>query len=154
MEHRVRLTTACALLVLFAAMAMFARPTCAQQPHSGTAPNISGGQILPMAKFYTGPLERIGTFPGKLVCLRCDLAPSKASAAQCKKEGHVHALSMDDGSMIHPLLATSSEVLARINSPELHHQEVKVHGKYYVSTGAILVSSIERVNKLIDHLEE
>lgn len=114
----------------------------AEEGHTVSNLPPPGGQSLAMAKFYAGPLETIGTFPGKLVCLRCDLAPSPGSAEQCKKEGHKHALSMEDGSMIHPLLASDEKVLEQINSAELHHKQVRVEGKYYVSTGAILVGRI------------
>jgi len=61
---------------------------------------------------------------------------------QCKKEGHRHALSMDDGSMIHPLLAGNKEVLEQINSDELHGKEVTVRGKYFPSTGWIFVNQV------------
>lgn len=114
----------------------------ARAQHPPQEPDPPGGQTLSMAKFYAGPLERMGTFPGKLVCLRCDLAHSTQRAEQCQKEGHVHALSMDDGSMIHPLLAGTEEALKQINSPQLHGKKVKVDGKHYVMTGAILVSRI------------
>ncbi len=98
-----------------------------------------GGSILSMARFYGGSLGRIGNYPGKLVCLRCDLKPAPGAMAQCEKEGHHHALSMDSDGMIHPLLPGTEEVLKQINSGELHDKEVTVHGKYYPATGAILV---------------
>ena len=44
--------------------------------------------------------------------------------------------------MIHPLLAGTDEMLKRINSSELHDKKGVVTGKYYPSTGAILVSSV------------
>ena len=44
--------------------------------------------------------------------------------------------------MIHPLLPGTAEVAAKINSRALHGKKVKVAGKYYPSTGAILVSRI------------
>ncbi len=112
-----------------------------EHTHGRGAPE-SGGSVLGMAKFYPGVGDRVGTFPGKLVCLRCDLKGGSEAMAACAKEGHRHALAMDGGSMIHPLLAGTEEVLARINSAELHGKHVEVRGKYYPSTGVILVDRI------------
>jgi hypothetical protein len=100
------------------------------------------GSILSMAWFYSGSSGRIGNYPGNLVCLRCDLKPGPGAMAQCKKEGHRHALSMDSDGMIHPLLAGTDQVLNQINSGQLHDKQVVVHGTYYPSTGAILVDRI------------
>jgi len=111
-----------------------------EKQHSVSEVSRAGGRSLAMAKFYTGPLETVGTFPGKLLCLRCNLA--HGSAAECAKEGHRHVLSMEDGSMIHPLLAGTEEIFKQLNSNELHNKKVKVDGKYYSSTGAILVNRI------------
>ena len=100
------------------------------------------GSVLSMARFYGGGGARIGDFPGKLVCLRCDLKPGPGAMAQCEKEGHHHALAMDSDGMIHPLLPGTDKVLKQINSGELHDKEVTVHGKYYPASGAILVDRI------------
>lgn len=101
-----------------------------------------GGDVLPMAKFYTGSVGNLGDFRGTLVCLRCDLKPSPGAMEQCAKEGHRHALSMESESMIHPLLPGNEELLAKINSGELHGKRVVVHGVYYPATGAILVDRV------------
>lgn len=97
----------------------------------------------PFARFYAGAMTdlKIGTFPGRLVCLNCDLGRLGAKQ-QCATVGHRHALEAEDGS-IHPLIPATSEVLAQINSDELHGKKVKVHGKYYKSLGAILVDQVE-----------
>lgn len=95
-----------------------------------------------MARFYSGESHRVGDFPGTLVCLRCDLKPGPGAMSQCEKEGHRHALSMESDGMVHPLLAATPEVLDQINSGALHGKMVTVHGKYYPSTGAILVDRI------------
>lgn len=114
----------------------------AQETHS--APGGRQGAGAPMAQFYTGPRNaQIGNFSGKLICLRCDIKPGPGAMKECAKEGHRHALSMDGGEMIHPLLAGPKDVLEQINSGELHDKEVVVHGKYYPSTGAILADHIE-----------
>lgn len=102
----------------------------------------SEDSTLSMARFYAGSSARIGDFPGTFVCLRCDLKPGPGAMSQCQKEGHRHALSMDSDAMIHPLLGGTEEALKQINSGELHGKNVTVHGKYYPSTGAILVDRI------------
>lgn len=111
-----------------------------EEKHSGAA--SQGGSTLSMTRFYGGSDERIGDFPGKLVCLRCDLKGGPDAMAQCEKEGHHHALSMDSDSMVHPLLAGTEDVLRQINSGELHGKEVTVHGRYYPGTGVIFVDRI------------
>ena len=70
------------------------------------------------------------------------LKPDPTAAAQCEKEGHRHALSMDSDSMIHPLLPASEDVLKQINSAELRGRQVRVHGRYFSSAEAILVDRI------------
>jgi hypothetical protein len=101
------------------------------------------GSSTSMVRSYAGPqAAHVGTFAGKLVCLRCDIKPGPGAMAQCEKEGHHHALSMDADSMVHPLLSGTADVLQQINSAEFHGKDVTVHGKHYPSTGAILVDKI------------
>jgi len=113
--------------------------------HSVERDSPAGWGDMSMPRFYVSPSDetKVGDFPGRLVCLRCDLAPRKEGAMkQCAETGHRHALSMDEGAMIHPLLAGTEEALKQINSDQLHNQHVRVHGRYYQSTGAILVDRI------------
>ncbi len=112
-----------------------------EEKHSTKAP-ASSGSVLSMARFYGGASARIGDFPGKLVCLRCDIQPGPNAMAQCENKGHLHALSMQEDGMIHPLLPGTESVLKQINSGELHGKQVIVHGKYYPATGLILVDRI------------
>ena len=116
----------------------------ADEGQHAASPPAGGGDIPSMLRFYAGSpaLTRTGDFPGKLVCLRCDLKPGPDAMAQCEKEGHRHALSMDRDAMIHPLIAGSEPVLKQINSAELHGKDVVVHGKYYPATGIIFVDRI------------
>lgn len=101
------------------------------------------GSESEMARFFTGSEPyRVDIFPGKLVCLRCDLAHAPGAAAQCAKEGHRHALMSHGGSMVHPLLVTNEQMLERINSAELHGKNVKVQARYYPSIGSILVIGV------------
>lgn len=112
--------------------------------HSVKRDSPAGWGDMSMPRFYVNPSEetKIGDFPGRLVCLRCDLAAKPGAMKQCAEAGHRHALSMDEGAMIHPLLAGTGEALKQINSEELHNKNVKVHGRYYQSTGAILVDRV------------
>lgn len=127
-----------------AAVAAFAALVTARVARGGQehAAHPHGGPVLSMARFYSGAAEWTGDFPGKLVCLRCDLKPGPGAMAQCEQKGHRHALSMEDDAMIHPLLAGTEDILKQINSGDLHGKNVTVHGKYYPSTGAILVDRI------------
>jgi hypothetical protein len=116
------------------------RPAWSEE-HS--ASKAEAGSSASMITSYGGPISaHLGDFSGKLVCLRCDLKPGPDAMKQCEKEGHHHALSMESDAMIHPLLAGTEAVLREINSGELHGKEVTVHGKYYASTGVILVDRI------------
>ncbi len=123
------------LLVLTASM-----PALAEEAHS--VDDVREGSLLSMTRFYTGSFAETGQFPGKLVCLRCDLSPS-ADATQCSKKGHRHALSMQEGGMVHPLVAGTKEVQDAINASSHHGKNVVVHGKYYSETGLIFVSKID-----------
>ncbi len=113
----------------------------AAEQHS--AEHGSTGSGSSMVTSYVGPISgRIGDFAGTLVCLRCDIKPAPGAMKECEKAGHRHALSMEGGSMIHPLLAGTKELLDQINSGELHGKKVTVHGKHYRSTDMILVDRV------------
>ncbi len=114
----------------------------ADAEHSGDHVHPGQGDGLSMTKFYTGEHAKVGTYPGKLVCLRCDLGNAPDAMKQCVALGHQHALSMDNGAMIHPLIAGTKELSEQINSVELHEKRVNVHGNYYPSTGWILVDKV------------
>lgn len=97
---------------------------------------------LSLSQFYTGPIAGIGTFRGKLVCLCCDLGQEARAAAECDKNGHHHALSVDGDAMIHPLITGGELAAKQVNSDDLRGKEVLVTGKYYPSVGFIFVESI------------
>ncbi len=121
------------------ALVTLTAPAWGGEEHSGAPlPPKTSTEMLP---FYAGSLVRIGNFPGKLVCLRCELKPGPDAMKQCEKEGHRHALLMD--SMVHPLLAGTEAVQKQINSADLHAKEVMVHGKYSPLTGILFVDRIE-----------
>lgn len=96
-----------------------------------------------MSQFYIGSTPvKVGSFEGELVDLECDLARSEEVAKQCKREGHRHALSMQDGSIIRPLLAPTEEILQQLNAADMHGEKVRIQGRYYPTTGVILVNSV------------
>lgn len=132
-----------ATLCTFLAIGTGTWSRAADESHTADRPLPGQGAGLSMTKFYTGDHAKVGTYPGELVCLRCDLGNDPDAMKQCAAEGHRHALSMDGGAMIHPLLPAHEEVADQINSAELHGDEVEVHGNYYPSTGAILVDQIK-----------
>ena len=137
---RIQQSLGAAITAMLVTVLASASATAAGEKHPAT--QSSQGSTAPMARFYAGGGTRVGDFPGKLVCLRCDLKPGPEGGKQCAQEGHRHALSMDDDWMVHPLLPGTEQVLKQINSAELHGKEVTVHGKYYPATGGILVDRI------------
>jgi len=117
----------------------------AEGEHSSRGAIPGQGDGLSMTKLYTGDQTKVGTFKGKLVCLRCDLGDAPGAMKQCAAKGHRHALSMEGGDMIHPLLAGTKEAQEQINSGELHGKNVAVHGNYYPNTGFILADRVTAV---------
>jgi len=103
----------------------------------------AGGMADPLtdARFYTGSAGTQGVFPGKLVCLRCDLHPSDAAKAQCGKAGHQYALEIDGDPTIHPLLPGDAAALKQLNAAR-HGAQVSVTGMLFPNLGTILVSSM------------
>ena len=96
---------------------------------------------LTNSRFYTGSSGTQGVFPGKLICLRCDLRPSEASKAQCAKDGHKYALEIDGDPTIHPLLPGDAAALKQLNAAA-HGSEVLVTGTLFPNLGFILVGSV------------
>ena len=97
---------------------------------------------LSMSKFYEDPTLRIGTFPGKLICLRDDLDGRAEAVARCERDGHHHALAMESGVIIYVLLFGNQQVRQELHAGELDGREVILHGKYYPDTPAILIDRI------------
>lgn len=89
-----------------------------------------------LERFYTASMGDVGIFPGKLVCLGCDLGTKK-----CEDGKHHHALMLEG--RVHPLVPATEEAAKQINNPKLKGKNVKVSGKYYEDSGMILVSSVE-----------
>lgn len=96
-----------------------------------------------MTRYYLGKTVTAGSFPGRLVCLRCDTMPTPENVTFCEKNGHRHALVMEGDTMIHPLLFDNEELFKRVGSRDWYRKKVTVSGKYYPDTGFILVSDIQ-----------
>ncbi len=93
--------------------------------------------------FYSGQLGHTGRFPGKLLCLCCDLMPDSGKAKSCDKNNHQAVLSIDEDGSLHPLIAGTAEVAKQMDSDALHGKQVVVTGNYYPSTGLIFANKIE-----------
>jgi hypothetical protein len=103
---------------------------------AGNALAQEGADDPGLERFYTAAMGDVGIFPGKLVCLGCDLGTKK-----CEDGKHRHALMLEG--RVHPLVPSTQEAAKQINDPKLTGKNVKVSGKYYEDSGMILVSSVE-----------
>jgi hypothetical protein len=113
-----------AVIVLAAVIALNAggRAWGEMEPRVGR-PEISSR--LSMARFYSGSLDSVGQFPGKLI-----------------RTQDGYALVIIGESEHHLLFSGSEDLRQSLDSCESRGQDVKVLGKYYPSSGAILVSGI------------
>ncbi len=99
------------------------------------------GSSPALTRFYSGFLTHEGMFSGKLLCLCCDLMPDTGKPKTCDAHGHHHVLLVEGD--LFPLIAGTEETTKQINSDELHGKQVIVTGKYYATTGFILVDNIK-----------
>jgi len=135
------------LLVLGAAILAVAvslgipRGGCAEE----RLPAVTAGESssLSMERFYRGLLGSVGQFPGRLVDLRCDSNGDAAAAAHCEALPANHALVLNGDESLHPLVPGTAAVRELLDSGQLDDTNVTVQGKYYQSTGVILVGRIE-----------
>ena len=100
------------------------------------------GHAMQMSRFYTGDVGSTGEFPGTLLCLHTGREFTPAPVDQCAKKDHVYVLSMQDGSMVHPLLAGDPQTLKKL--PKLVGKKVIVDGKYYESIGMLVAGNIRK----------
>ncbi len=126
---------ATALIMLVAASPAYA--TSPQQTPHTISPLGHGMQ---MSTFYTGEMGSTGEFPGRLLCFRTGRGFVPAPADRCAKKDHVYVLSMQHGSMVHPLLAGDPQTLKKL--PTLIGKKVVVEGKYYESIGMVVAGSM------------
>lgn len=90
-----------------------------------------------------GSATNLSEWEGTLYCLRHDFSQDKKDHEICQKEGrHRHVLLMKDGH-VHPLYGNNDELNNLINSSEMNAKKVRIAGKYYVTTNAILVSNLK-----------
>jgi hypothetical protein len=99
----------------------------------------TGGNI---AQFYMNKAEHMGQFPGKLICAYDNVRAIPASTEDCSGDHRVYALQMDNGKVTHPLIADTNQMVDRIWFADLRNTNVVVAGKYYPTTGEILVENI------------
>jgi hypothetical protein len=110
-------------------------------PQHRTAKALSPfGHAMQMSTFYVGDVGTTGEFPGRLLCLHTGRQFIPAPVDQCAKKDHVYVLSMQDGSMVHPLLAGDPQTLEKL--PRLVGKKVVVDGKYYESVGMVVAGNI------------
>lgn len=95
-----------------------------------------------MARYYSGPSAEVGLFPGKITCVKVGEVRTAAGAKNCGKEGYIYVLSMEEGDMLHPLLAGTEEVFQQLESRKLDQERVVVHGNFYPSNGTLLADKI------------
>ena len=136
LRHFTTLGVGAGLLTLVAA-----NPALATSPQQPAAKALSPfGHAMQMSTFYTGEVGSTGEFPGTLLCLHTGREFIPAPVDQCAKKDHVYVLSMQDGSMVHPLLAGDRQTLKEL--PQLVGKKVVVDGKYYESIGMIVAGNI------------
>ena len=133
MKHTnlLRVTLACMIGVGLAGSAWGEEPS--SHPPGGRA-------SLAITKFYIGSLSSVGDFPGTLVRLSCRSDATDTSAPPCGQTDYALIVEGDEG--VHVLVPGTDEVRRELESPVFQLTDVRVHGKYYPSTGAILVNRI------------
>jgi hypothetical protein len=136
MKHTFVLALVAATLTVVIAVALggSARGEDASSQPSG------GRSSLAITKFYIGSLSNVGDFPGTLVRVSCHSDATDSSTPGCGQSEHALIIEGDEG--VHVLLPGTEEVRKELESPVLQQTDVRVYGKYYPSTGAILVNRI------------
>ena len=120
-----------------------ASPALATSPQHRAGEALSPfGHAMQMSTFYTGDVGSTGEFPGTLLCLHTGREFIPAPVDDCAKKDHVYVLSMQDGSMVHPLLAGDPQTLEKL--PQLVGKKVVVDGKYYESIGMLVAGNIRK----------
>jgi hypothetical protein len=117
-----------------------ASPALATSPQQQAKSISPFGHAMRMSMFHTGEVGSTGKFPGTLLCLHTGREFIPAPVDQCAKKDHVYVLSMDDGLMVHPLLAGDRQTLKEL--PRLVGKKVVGGGRYYESIGMIVAGNI------------
>jgi hypothetical protein len=108
---------------------------------------VPGGNPLKLDDYYTEPLTRTGSFPGRLVCISTQKPYVTEAATPC---GHdeVYALSVDRPQTVLPLIGAADEAARQF--PVLLGQKVVVRGKHYPDKAVIAVGTVERAATAAD----
>jgi hypothetical protein len=96
-----------------------------------------------MSRFYTSSLVNVGAFPGTLVQLSCATDGNADSKTHHEKARQAYGFVVSGDDIMHQLLPGTDEVRRALSTAGLQGTHVIVQGKYYPSTGTILVSDIE-----------
>ncbi|MGE0823500.1 MAG: hypothetical protein AB7G75_30630 [Candidatus Binatia bacterium] len=93
-----------------------------------------------MLKAY-GAAAALGEYEGILRCLPKDFSTDKEDQRVCH-----HVLVMADGH-VHPLYGMTAELHEQLNATGMNGKRVKLRGKYYPVSNAILVTHVSPVEK-------
>jgi hypothetical protein len=132
MCHRRRVALAMAVLMLSVTV----------QAEEPTLPKAAppGGDALSLDQYYGDSVSRIGSFPGRLVCVAHDVPGIHENAAPCGSD-KVYALAIDNPEEVVPLVASSRAASDQFTT--LLDQRVVVRGKHYPDRKMIAVASVE-----------
>src|SRR6476620_5798716 len=97
------------------------RCASAQEPSS---PTLGGNPSLAITKFYDTPLSGVGEFPGRVVRLS-SCASSSVGSSEERCSASVHGLVVDGDQTIHPLLPSTDEVAAELESAASQSADVR-----------------------------
>jgi len=115
------------------------RPVAAQPVHNNAV--HQQGTTHDTARFYTGGVGHVGEFPGTIVMLGCDQLKTAGTHHECRRAGEHPALRTVDGN-VYALLPGSRTVLHQIRDEAVDGQRVLVKGRFYQTTGVILVNAM------------
>lgn len=99
-----------------------------------------------MLKLYGSAFNQ-GEYEGTLYCLRHDFSQDKKDQEICTKEGHHHHVLMMADGHVHPLYGDTEELNKQLNAADMNAQKVKIRGKYYPVSNAIMVTTVTPVKK-------
>jgi len=132
--------------LLLASVLVFGLSTAARGAQLLSVAKPGADSNPPLAKFYAGSTVNVGEFPGTLVRLSCDSGGNSNAKARRHESGPDYALVVQGDGVMHPLFPGTDEVRRQLNSLDEQETAAAVYGKYYPSTGAILVSRVMITN--------
>jgi hypothetical protein len=99
-----------------------------------------GGESLKLDQYYGDAVSRIGSFPGKLVCVSTDRPFVPENATTCAPD-KVYALALQGSNTTIPMIASSEAAKAQFG--KLLDQTVLVRGKHYPDKDMIAAASVD-----------